>query len=328
MRYDKLGFPIPAEFDPPEPLRPGQDQIDGPTRESESPPAAGSGRRSRPGRGKRLFLLAVLVGVVVPAVVVPAVLPAVREVVMEFSLDLAIRREGRGAVSDAIGHVSRAIRWGGTTLNADPQRKSTLLCWRAMLRIENRDVPGALRDVDLAASIAPTAVEPQRVRALAEVIRGDADAALAAAETVVDLAGRSDPEALNHRAYIRALVGRELDAALDDIQAALEGSGAGSPAFLDTRGFIFHLLGRQQEALDDLNVAIDAAQAERRRLMLLAGHVSDGALAYRLRGADQGLAVMHHHRALACRALGLEGQATQDFTIAEQKGFDPSRGVF
>jgi hypothetical protein len=26
--------------------------------------------------------------------------------------------------------------------------------------------------------------------------------------------------------------------------------------------------------------------------------------------------------------LGLQGQAAQDFAVAEQKGFDPSRGVF
>jgi tetratricopeptide (TPR) repeat protein len=321
MHYDKLGFPVPAEFE-----RPADDRADG--LDGERAGADAHPRRGSSGRGKRLVLLAVLLGVVIPAVVIPAALPTVRDLVMQVSLDLAIRREGRGAVSDAIDHVSRAIRWGGKTLEADPQRTSELVCWRAMLRIENRDLAGALRDVDLAASVAPTAVEPQRVRALAEVIRGDPEAALAAAEAVVELAGRNDPDALNHRAYIRAIVGRELDEALDDIQAALEGSGAGSPAFLDTRGFIYHLLGRQQEALDDLNVAIDAAQAERRRLMLLAGHVSDGALAYRLRGADQGLAVMHHHRGLACRALGLDGQATQDFAIAEQKGFDPSRGVF
>jgi hypothetical protein len=36
---------------------------------------------------------------------------------------------------------------------------------------------------------------------------------------------------------------------------------------------------------------------------------------------------MLHHRGLACRALGLEGQAEQDLAAAEKKGFDPSRGI-
>jgi tetratricopeptide (TPR) repeat protein len=272
--------------------------------------------------------MALLLGLVVPAVVGPAVMPAVREGVMQWSLERAIHREGRGAIGGAITDVSRAIRWGGKAIDADPGRKSRLLCWRAMLEIENRDLDGAITDADLAASIAPTLVQPHRIRALAAVIGGDADAALAAAQLAVDLSGPTDPEALNHRAYIRALVGRDLEAALDDIEAALEGSGETSPEFLDTRGFVLHLLDRQQEAIDDLNLAIDGAQAERRRLLLLSGHVDSGELAYRLRAADHGLAVMHHHRGLACQALGLRGQAEQDLAIAEKKGFDPTRGVF
>ena len=105
-------------------------------------------------------------------------------------------------------------------------------------------------------------------------------------------------------------------------------NGAPSPELLDTRGYVLHLLGRQQEAVDDLNIAIDSAQNERRRLLLLAGHVDPGELAYRLRSANHGLAVMHHHRGLACRALGLVGQAEQDLAVAEKKGFDPTRGIF
>jgi tetratricopeptide (TPR) repeat protein len=320
MRYDRLGFPIPPDFDPPS--GDGDPPGRAPTQAGRQPAA------SRAGRGKRLFLMAMLLGLVVPAVVGPAVMPAVREGVVQWSLDRAIQREGRGAVGGAIADVSRAIRWGGAAIDADPERKSRLLCWRAMLEIEDRDLASALADADLAASIAPTSVQPHRIRALAAVISGDADAALAAAQLAVDLSGPTDPEALNHRAYIRALVGRELEAALEDIEAALEGSGGSSPEFLDTRGYVLHLLGRQQEAIDDLNLAIDGAQAERRRLLLLAGHIDSGELAYRLRSADHGLAVMHHHRGLACKALGLRGQAEQDFAVADKKGFDPARGIF
>jgi len=319
MNYDRLGFPIPPEFDRP-------------VADAESP-AGRTAAVPRPPRGsagpaKRIILVAVLLGLIIPALVAPAVMPAVRLGVMQWSLERAIQREGRGALAAAIADTSRAIAWGGPLLESDPTEKSRLLCWRAMLEIENRETSAALEDAALAASIAPTAVQPQRVLALAHVIRGDADAALAAAETAVKLAGPTHPEALNHRAYIRALVGRDLEAALEDIDTALEGSGEGSPEFLDTRGFVLHLLGRQQEALADLNAAIDAAQEQRRRLLLLSGRVPDGELAYRLRTADHGLAVMHHHRGLACQALGLSGQAEQDLALAEQKGFDPARGVF
>jgi tetratricopeptide (TPR) repeat protein len=247
---------------------------------------------------------------------------------MDWSLERAILREGRGAVGAAIDDMTRAIEWGGPVLDDEPAEKCRLLCWRAMLAIQDGDSTAALADATLAAATTPTAVQPQRVLALAHAIRGDADAALAAADMVIEFSGAGDPEALNHRAYMRALVGRELEAALADIETALEGSGAGSPEFLDTRGFLLHLLGRQQDALADLNAAIEGAQEDRRRLLLLSGHLTDGELAYRLRAVDHGLAVMHHHRGLACQALGLRGQAEQDLAIAERKGFDPTRGIF
>lgn len=316
MNYDRLGFPIPPQFDLP------------PQADAKNPIITGPGPRRQAGRRKRLLVIAILLGAVVPAAIVPAILPAVREGVVRWSLEQAIRHEGRGALAEAIADLGRAMRWGGRAVDADPERKSRLLCWRAMLRMENRDLTAAVADADLAASIAPMNAQPHRIRALSAVIRGDADAALAAAQVAFDLDGPNHPEALNHRAYIRALVGRDLEPALTDVEAALRGSGDASPEYLDTRGFVLHLLGRQQEAIDDLNRAIDAAQTERRRLATLLGHVDHDELAYRLRSADHGLAVMHHHRGLACRALGLAAQAEQDFEVAKKKGFDPDRGIF
>lgn len=316
MKYDRLGFPIPPEFD-----RPGDEEAGLSLRPEPR-------RKGRAGPGKQLFVVALILGLVVPVIVAPTVMPAVRLAVMDWSLERAILREGRGAVAAAIDDMTRAIDWGGPVLEAEPTEKCRLLCWRAMLAIQNGDPAAALADAAVAASIAPTDKQPQRVTALAHAIHGDAEATLAAAEMVIELSGAGDPEALNHRAYMRALVGRDLPAALADIETALEGSGEGSPEFLDTRGFVLHLLGRQQDALADLNAAIERAQEDRRRLLLLSGHLTDGELAYRLRVADHGLAVMHHHRGLACKALGLRGQAEQDLAIAERKGFDPSRGVF
>ncbi len=274
---------------------------------------------------KRAFVAVLLLGVIGSAVVGPAVLPTIREVVVQWSLERAIASEGRDAVEPAIADLSRAIEWSGDAKTA-PLPWSRLMCWRAMLRIKNRDAEGGLADADLAAVAEPAQGHPQQIRALALYVLGQADAALAAAQTAVDLTGPNDPEALNHRAYFRALVGRDLEEALVDIEKALAASGP-SPEFLDTRGFILHLLERHHEAIDDLNVAIDSAQNDRRRLLMLAGHVSPEELAYRLRHADHSLAVMHHHRGLACRAAGLTGQADQDLDMAKKKGFDPGRGI-
>lgn len=316
MQYDRLGFPIPAEFEPPI----EQDGLDRPPRPQQA-------RDRRPRSGKRLFLGLIAGLVIVPLLAAPAVLPAVREGVIEWSLQRAIAHEGRGNCGWAAKDITRAVNWLGES-NLDPSRKSRLLCWRAMLRIEDSSPDLGLADADQAALADPTAIQPQRVRALALCVLGNFDQALEAAQMAVGLAGDGDPAALNHRAYIRGLAGRDLPAALDDINRALAGSDAGSPEFLDTRGFILHLLGRQQEALDDLNIAINTTQEDRRQLLLLAGHVDEDEFAYRLRATDHGLAVMLQHRGLACQALGLDAQARQDFTVAKNKGFNPSRGVW
>lgn len=314
MKYDRLGFPIPPEFtaaDPRADLLPSGPPV---------PPRPTRGV----GRGKRLLVAGLMAAVVIPGLLAPGLLPAVSEAVVQWSLERAIGHEARGQLPAAIDDVARAISWS----RDDPDRRGRLLCWRAMLRLEHGDPRGAVADAEQAIGIAPTAAQPRRVRALARVILDEPDLALADAQAAVDLTGAADPEALNHRAYIRALVGRELEEALADIDAALAEGGEATPEFLDTKGFVLHLLGRHAEAVDLLNVAIDGLQKSRRDLVALAGHADPDELASRVRGVDHALAVMHHHRGLACRALGLEGQARQDFETAERKGYAPRKGIF
>jgi len=315
MRYDRHGFPLPTDFEPDprlDDLRPARG---GPPTSLEP-----SASRRPVGSRKRLIILGVGAAIIVPAFLLPEIVPAVRQLVVGWSLEQAADREARNDLGGAITELGRAIRWQGDDVD--------LLCMRSMLRLEDRDAAGARDDASRAAALAPTAPQPLRVRALANVVLGDAAAALADAEIVVDLAAPGDPEALNHRAYIRALVGRDLPAALIDIDAAIGSAGEASPELLDTRGFILHLLGRTQEAIDQLNLAIDGMRQNRRQLALLAGRIDRGELARRLRSLDHGLAVMLHHRALACEKAGLDEQAKQDFELAKRKGFDPARGIF
>ena len=316
MHYDRHGFPIPPDFE----VDPRLDELPGgslavpPVSNSKPSPSRSTGSR------KRLVIVALAAAVILPALLLPEIAPAIRQLVVEWSLEQALEREARDDLAGAIGEIGRAIRWHGEDVD--------LLCMRSMLRLEDRDAAGALEDAGRAAAIAPTSPQPLRVRALAHVVLGNADAALADAELVVDIAAPGDPDALNHRAYIRALVGRDLPEALADIDAAIASQGDAAPELLDTRGFILHLLGRTQEAIDQLNVAIDRMQQNRRRLTGLSGRVERTELARRLRMLDHGLAVMLHHRALACEKAGLEEQAKQDFSLAKKKGFDPSRGIF
>jgi len=307
MRYDRNGFPIPPDFGVP----------------YAGVPDAGSPDEAMPRRGvgsrKRLVVLA-MVAVGLAVVVVPEMMPTVRQMVVEWSLERAGACEARNDLGGAIADMSRAIRWHGDDVD--------LLCMRAMLRLEDRDATGALMDATHAAEIAPTAVQPLRVRALVHAVLGQGDEAIADAEMVVALAAPGDSETLNHRAYIRAIVGRELPAALRDIDAAIGSLGKSSPELLDTRGFLLHLLGRHQEAIDQLNLAIDGMQQQRRQLGLLAGRMDRSELTRRLRVLDHGLAVMLQHRAMACQEAGLAEQSKQDFELARKKGFDPSRGIF
>jgi hypothetical protein len=319
MKYDRDGFPVPPEFDLPTAAQPSVDPRA--TRRSGASP-----RPRAAGGAKRWLLFVLLVGGVAPALLLPQVMPLVRVAVVQWSLRTAAEHEGHGRIEAAIGNLTRGLRWLD---DDDRHRRSRLLCWRSMLRLENRDVTGAIADASLAARLVPTAAEPRRVRALAHVVAKDADAALADAEAAVQCSAAGNPTALNHRAYIRALVGRDLAAALVDIETAIAETDGRDPELLDTRGYILHLLGRHQEAIDLLNVAIDGMQQRRKRLVPAGGDRGEmAAAASAVRTLDHGLAVMHQHRALACEAVGLDRQAQQDFAVARQKGFAPERGIF
>ncbi|NBW97238.1 MAG: hypothetical protein EBR28_11040 [Planctomycetia bacterium] len=303
MRYDRDGFPIPPGFDVESPRSPP------PVLEPASAPRRG---------GKRLVLAAVAIAVLA-AIAMPEALRLVRHLVVNWSLERAAACEARDDVGGAVVELGRALRWRGA--DAD------LLCLRAMLRLEDQDAAGALDDAEAAAAEAPLAVQPLRVRALAHVVLGHADDALAAAGRVVELATPGDAEALNFRAYVRALVGREIPEALADIEAAIVAVGDAPPELLDTRGYVLFLAGRTQEAIDQFNLAIDGMRQHRREFTRIADRIDPDEFARRLRALDHGLAVMLHHRALACEKAGLVEQAKQDFELARKKGFDPSRGI-
>lgn len=304
--YDDLGFPIPAEFEVPESAR-------------GFSPRTKSRWNARPSRTKRWAVVLVALGVLLPAVVVPELMPFATEAVVRWSLERAFACEARDDLAGAVREVSRALSWHGDD--------ASLLAARAMLRLESGDAAGARDDVDRAVALAPSRVEPYRVRAIVHVATGRAEAALADVAKVVDLAGEENAEAVNLRAYVRGLVGREIPEALDEVERLLGGMPSPPPEFLDTRGFLRHLAGHQDSALADLELAIDLTRQQRQQAMLLSGRLDPLTLLQRMRSLDHALAVMFHHRGLVFEAQGQARQASADFEMARRKGFAPERGI-
>lgn len=302
--YDDLGFPIPAEF--------------------EVPGASGEPRRRsgdrRPGRVKRWVVIVVALGLLLPAVVVPELLPFAKQAVVRWSLERAFACEARNDLAGAVREMGRAVAWFG--------EDASLLAARAMLRLESGDQPGAAADADRAVALAPARIEPYRVRAIVHVCRGRAEAALADVAMVVDLAGEENAEAINLQAYVRGLVGREIPEALADIERVIEAMPDPSPEVLDTRGFLRHLAGRQDEALADMQVAIELTELRRQQTMLSSNRSDPFAFMQRIRSLDHSLAVMFHHRGLIYQALGEVARAQADFAMARGRGFAPERGIF
>lgn len=319
MRYDRDGFPIPPDFD----HRPRGDDDGVAMAPLPGGPAADwapAPRRQRAGGLKRSLILCLLLIGLPPAILGPEnVMKGIRMAVVRWSLDRAQEMEAGDDVGGALVEVNRAVEWLG-------EDDATLLCYRAWLRLYAGDAPGAVDDARRAAAIAPLALPPLRVRGLASVVCGDVDQALADAGTVVERSAPGNPDALNHRAYVRALVGRELPEALTDIDAAIAlVDGPASGELLDTRGYILHLLGRDQEALEQMNEAIELMLQQRRRVRQMADGVVDR---LELRTIEHGLAVMFQHRGLICAKVGHEEQARQDLAKARAMGYDPQRGVF
>jgi tetratricopeptide (TPR) repeat protein len=148
-------------------------------------------------------------------------------------------------------------------------------------------------------------------------------AALADADTAVRISPQFDQQALNNRAYLRALTNQQLKEGLEDIQAVLDQMDFKQPGLLDTRGYLYFKLGKHQSALSDLNQAIRKYEPlldrhERRRF----GQPID------LEKVRESLAVMYYHRAEVYQAQGKQDQASKDFARAAEFGYDPENGVF
>jgi tetratricopeptide (TPR) repeat protein len=120
---------------------------------------------------------------------------------------------------------------------------------RSMLRLQSKDIDGALDDLNKAVSINPRVAEIYNGRAIARLQKGDLDGSLADYEKAIELKP-SLPSAFMGRGYFRYQK-RDFDNALSDFSKAIELKPDYADAYVD-RGLVRGLKGEIVGAIADI----------------------------------------------------------------------------
>jgi len=229
----------------------------------------------------------------------------------------------------------------------------TLLLRRAEWRLADGKQEEALADGEQAQALAKD--EPGILMKHAELLQkaGKFDQAVENWKLVEDFSRRSgDPpreDALNGLAYAQSLAKVELDDALRNVTAAIDLLPSEEPKdpvkqalhvlnraqFLDTRGYILHLLGRNEQAITDMDNAVNALSQAHRALGELIKSTADKSASPSSKEAQlsfndaRSSAVIHYHRSLVLNALDRKEDAEKDVeTVRKLIGREPDETLF
>ena len=210
--------------------------------------------------------------------------------------------------------------------------EATLLLQRAQWRKADREFAAALDDYNAALKIEPK--DPRVLMLRAEVLQhlGRHKEAIADWKTLQKLLSDSGQGnrtlALNGLAYARAVGNIDVDAGLKQANEALQAEPE-DPAILDTRGFLYYRLGKYQEALADLDAAVEGMTKTYKQSAPTPSNGAGVLLADEPPSAALGLAVMHYHRALVLEKLGQTEKAKADRERARELiGREPDETLF
>jgi tetratricopeptide (TPR) repeat protein len=237
----------------------------------------------------------------------------------------------------AIGKLDEALRW-------NPDDPMALIA-RARFKLQLRDLSGSLADTQRALDLGGDDFLAGRAQRMLVYQRmGEHEKAIADASAIVDLmaklaeisesANLAYADALNARAYARALGEIDIEKGLEDIQQAFELLGTeDNAAFLDTRGYLYYLAGQMDNALRDMERSVQLAEDDRsaivmRRVDRIRSGVDERQVDESERLAEQNLAVLYQHRGLVYEKLGRSNEATEDFRRAQEYGYSPEDGVW
>jgi len=254
-----------------------------------------------------------------------ALSPPSRELLARYRAQIwastAVERLERDDRDGALEAINKALDW----LPDSPQ----LLLQRADILTEQQKLQEALADVNRALEAAPQYSRALSQRATLYYRLDRHDEAIADLDRTVELWPEGEQTPLNLRAYLFALMNVRLEDALADIDRAIELARQPGAELLDTRGYLLLKLGRPNEALDDLNNAIDQAEqdVQSNRKSKQFKQLPEAVRKRRNRLYDEMLAVLYHHRGEAYEALEEPEKAESDLARADELGYDPSRGV-
>lgn len=195
--------------------------------------------------------------------------------------------------------------WKGTLADLDKaiaiEPSANLYFWRARTRLMLRDDKGALADIDAGLALDPGSTEGLGQRATLQFRAGKRDEALAALAERIEAggsekvnfvttqgsllaeAGRSDEaiaaldtaikvnpgnsNLLNERCWLKATLNVTLDTALKDCTKGIE--LAENPASIyDSRAMVYYRMGRMEDAIADLDAALDLSPGQGASLYL------------------------------------------------------------
>lgn len=158
-------------------------------------------------------------------------------------------RAKKGDTAGVLADYNKIIELGPSALGVE-----VIYTNRSMLRLRNKDIDGALEDLNKAVSINPKVAEIYNGRAIARLQKGDLDGALADYEKAIELKP-SLPSAFLGRGYFRYQK-KDFDGAMSDFTRAIELYPKYADAHVD-RGLVRALKGDIPAAVADIRKGRD-----------------------------------------------------------------------
>ncbi|MBI83170.1 MAG: hypothetical protein CMJ81_08245 [Planctomycetaceae bacterium] len=248
--------------------------------------------------------------------------------------------------SGSLADAKRAVELITKSIQPENRRQHAKLCLRrAQQNLEDGDLQASLDEANQAVELAPESTKPFKFRSyiyfrmklLAEAV-ADQSTALEIWEQRSSLAVFSADmsikrDALNERAYLRALGEFDLEEALQDVEQALkllELPHEDEATFLDTRGYIYYLLDDLDAASSDMIRAKELEEKSQgisfEQLLLMSSGEDDAKTD--LAASYGELAVVYRHYGLVLQKQGQTEQAQQYLDLANQLGYNPDAGIW